>query len=167
MSRVQDVCKDVHKSPKRRPGSRPSRAHENNPTYPTSVSYDTSNSTVRLTGTPARTHAKGERHGGNPAFRRWRRKHFGGDFDPIAKAVDEAVRAFSRKDPERDRAVWLTVANQIGEGAFRDKMRQMLSQIEQANANYTPIGNLAAYFQGMLNAYTDHVMEPTAKGGGE
>ncbi|MBR0403607.1 MAG: hypothetical protein IJI68_00075 [Eggerthellaceae bacterium] len=153
--------RDVDKSENRRPSSSPSRARENTPTYPTSVSKDTSNSTVRLTGAPARTHAKGERRGGNPSYRSWRRKKFGGDFDPIAVAVDEAVRAFSRKDPERDRAVWLSVANQIGEGAFRAKMRQMQAQIEQSREACAPIQNKAAYFQGLLNRYTEHHTDST------
>ncbi len=104
--------------------------------------------------TRRRTNGKGD--GTHPSYKRWRKKHFGGDFDPIAVAVDEAVRAFSRKGPERDRAVWLRVANQIGEVAFRDKMRQMLSLIREAAENCVAIHNKAAYFQRLLNSYTKH-----------
>ena len=41
---------------------------------------------------------------------------FGGDFDPIRVAVEEAVAAFREHDPARDREVWLSVANEIGYG---------------------------------------------------
>ena len=51
-------------------------------------------------------------------FRAWREAKFGGDFDPIAVAVDEAVAAFSSgkgADGQAvDRAVWLKIANRAG-----------------------------------------------------
>ena len=152
---------DGDKPENRRPKCAASRARSPRPTdRPTSVSKDTGNRDVRLTGAPARTHAKGGEvgmyHGTNKRFKRWRKKQFGGDFDPVAAAVDEAVRLFSRKNPEQDRAVWLRVANQIGVDAFRDKMRQMQAQIDEARHNCAPIANLAGYFQMMLNRYTDH-----------
>lgn len=36
-------------------------------------------------------------------FRAWRIAMFGGDFDPVRVAVEEAVAAFSSRQPERDR----------------------------------------------------------------
>lgn len=146
---------DGDKPKKRRLKSAASRARSPSPTdSPTSVSKDTGNRVVRLAGAPARTHAKGTKP--HAQFKRWRIKQFGGDIDPVSAAVDDAVRAFSRRDPERDRAVWLRVANQIGVDAFRDKMRQMQAQIDEARHNCAPIANLAGYFQMMLNRYTDH-----------
>ena len=51
-------------------------------------------------------------------FRAWRIAKFGGDFDPIRRAVDEAVAAFSfYKDEagrEDDRFLWLKIANRVG-----------------------------------------------------
>ena len=51
-------------------------------------------------------------------FRAWREAKFGGDFDPIAVAVDEAVAAFSfhkgEAGREKDRGVWLKIANRAG-----------------------------------------------------
>ena len=147
--------REVGKSENPRLSSSSSRVRSPSPTVsPTMFPNGNTNRVVRLTGAPARTHAKGTKP--REMFKRWRRKKFGGDFDPIAVAVDEAVRAYSRKDPERDRAVWLSVANQIGEGAFRAKMRQMQAQIEQSREACAPIQNKAAYFQGLLNRYTEH-----------
>ena len=88
-------------------------------------------------------------------LRPWNEKD-DGDFDPIAVAVDEAVSAYSRKNPEQDRAVWLSVANEIGVGAFRDKMRQMEAHLRDAALAGLAIYNKAAYFQGLLNRYTEH-----------
>ena len=53
-------------------------------------------------------------------FRAWRDVSFGGDFDPVRIAVDEAVAAFSTRQPDSDRAIWLKVANEIGYKAFLD-----------------------------------------------
>ena len=50
----------------------------------------------------------------------WRTKTFGGDFDPVRVAVDEAVSAFSMRQPEDDRRIWLKIANEIGFEAFRE-----------------------------------------------
>ena len=52
-------------------------------------------------------------------FKAWRTAKFGGDFDPVSVAVDEAVAAFSSRQPETDRRIWLSVANEIGCEAFR------------------------------------------------
>ena len=152
--------REVGKSENPRPKSAASRARSPRHTRHTMVSTDTSNRDVRLTGAPARTHAKGAEvgmyTGKNERFKIWRRKKFGGDFDPIAVAVDEAVSAYSRKNPEQDRAVWLSVANEIGVGAFRDKMRQMEAHLRDAALAGLAIYNKAAYFQGLLNRYTEH-----------
>ena len=77
---------------------------------------------------------------------------WGGDFDPIAVAVDEAVSAFSssRTDAERetDRMVWLKIANRIGLDAFLDAFDQKRS--EMANSRRR-LRNPAASFQKLLN----------------
>ena len=64
----------------------------------------------------ARTHAREE----SADFTAWRVKTFGGNFDPVREAVEDAVAEFSDRQPARDRSLWLKVANEIGYEAFRD-----------------------------------------------
>ena len=47
-------------------------------------------------------------------FTAWRVKTFGGDFDPVREAVEDAVAEFSDKQAARDRSLWLKIANAIG-----------------------------------------------------
>ena len=105
--------------------------------------------------TPAHTHARGTK----PAdkFRRWRKAKFGDEcIDPVAVAVDDAVKAFSRRDPEQDRRVWLSVANRIGVEAFRAKTDEMHAIVKSYAESDTPLANPAAMFQGLLNSRTKH-----------
>ena len=61
-------------------------------------------------------------------FRAWRVAKFGGDFDPIRVAVDEAAMAFlsgkSEKGKASDRRVWLKIANRVGLSGFLDAFEQ-------------------------------------------
>ena len=68
----------------------------------------------------ARTHAREENGKPSEVLAQWRTKKFGGDFDPVRVAVDEAVSMFSSRQPEDDRRIWLKIANEIGYEAFRD-----------------------------------------------
>ena len=52
-------------------------------------------------------------------FTAWRVKTFGGDFDPVREAVEDAVAEFSDRQPARDQSLWLKIANKIGYEAFR------------------------------------------------
>ena len=60
----------------------------------------------------ARTRAREE----NPAayFKAWRIAKWGGDFDPVLAAVEEAVSSFSTRNPASDRRIWLKIANRVG-----------------------------------------------------
>ena len=89
-------------------------------------------------------------------FKAWRIKTFGGDFDPVAVAVDEAVAAFSEHDPVRDREVWLSVANEIGYTAFVEKYREQKSIMDDCIRRGNPLRAPAAAFQARLNRYTGH-----------
>ena len=51
-------------------------------------------------------------------FKAWRTAKFGGDFDPVSAAVDEAATAFPGDRPDQDRRVWLKIANRVGADAF-------------------------------------------------
>ena len=66
-------------------------------------------------------------------FRAWRVAKFGGDFDPIRVAVDEAVVAFSSGNGEKgkssDRRVWLKIANRVGLNGFLDAFEQKASEM--------------------------------------
>ena len=88
-------------------------------------------------------------------FRAWRIAKFGGDFDPIRIAVDEAVAAFSfYKDDagrESDRSLWLKIANRAGLDAFLDAFDQKASEIEELERDQRRLRLPAASFQKLLN----------------
>ena len=89
-------------------------------------------------------------------FRAWREAKFGGDFDPVRAAVEEAVAAFSTRDPARDRGAWLSVANQIGYTAFLELYREQKSIMDDCRQRGNPLRAPAAAFQARLNRYTGH-----------
>ncbi len=97
-------------------------------------------------------------------FKAWREAKFGGDFDLVAATVDDAVAAFSSRQPERDRALWLKVANEIGWRAFQDLCFEFQSVVEDAKRRGNPLRNPASAFQSRLNRYTGH-NAPETKGG--
>ena len=57
-------------------------------------------------------------------FTAWRVKTFGGNFDPVREAVEDAIAEFSDRQAARDRSLWLKIANKIGYEAFRDLENQ-------------------------------------------
>ena len=89
-------------------------------------------------------------------FRAWRAAKFGGDFDPVRVAVDEAVAEFSVRDPARDRELWLSVANEIGCEAFRELYLTQKSILDDCRRRGNPLRAPAAAFQARLNRYTGH-----------
>ena len=89
-------------------------------------------------------------------FSAWRVKTFGGNFDPVHEAVEDAVAAFSDRQASRDRSLWLKVANEIGFEAFRDLYLEQCSIMRECK-----LRNPAAAFQNRLNRYTGH----SGKGG--
>ena len=88
-------------------------------------------------------------------FRAWRIAKFGGDFDPIRVAVDEAVAAFSfYKDDagrESDRSLWLKIANRAGLDAFLDAFDQKVAEIHESEGAGKRLRCLASSFQKLLN----------------
>jgi len=91
------------------------------------------------------------------ALAAWRTKTFGGDFDPVREAVEDAVNAFSYRQPEDDRRIWLKVANEIGYEAFRELYLEQLSIMRECK-----LRNPSAAFQNRLNRYTNHNFHRTA-----
>ena len=89
-------------------------------------------------------------------FRAWREAKFGGDIDPVRVAVDEAVAAFSTRDPARDRGAWLSVANEIGYEAFLELYHEQKSILDDCRRRGNPLRHPAAAFQARLNRYTGH-----------
>ena len=89
-------------------------------------------------------------------FAAWRIKTFGGDFDPVGVAVDEAVAAFGTRNPVRDRELWLKVANEIGYAAFLELYHEQKSILDDCRARGNPLRHPAAAFQARLNRYTGH-----------
>ena len=89
-------------------------------------------------------------------FRVWRAAKFGGDFDPVGVAVDEAVAAFSTRQPAADRRIWLTIANAIGCEAFRELYLTQKSIADDCRRRGNPLRNVASAFQARLNRYTGH-----------
>ena len=104
-------------------------------------------------------HARGA--GGKPhsesALTQWRTNTFGGDFDPVRVAVDEAVSMFSSRQPEDDRRIWLKIAKEIGYEAFRDLYLEQISIMRECK-----LRNPSAAFQNRLNRYTNHNSHRTA-----
>ena len=88
-------------------------------------------------------------------FRAWRMAKFGGDFDPIRVAVDEAVAAFSSGKSDKvqaeDRALWLKIANRVGFESFLDAFEQKASEIRDLERRGKHLWNPAASFQKLLN----------------
>ena len=84
-------------------------------------------------------------------FSAWRVKTFGGNFDPVHEAVEDAVAAFSDRQASRDRSLWLKVANEIGFEAFRDLYLEQCAIMRECK-----LRNPAAAFQNRLNRYTGH-----------
>ena len=115
---------------------------------------ETTDSGVMHTTQPsrARTHV---REDGTPrseaALAAWRTKTFGGDFDPVREAVEDAVNAFSYRQPEDDRRIWLKVANEIGYEAFRELYLEQCAIMRECK-----LRNPASAFQNRLNRYTGH-----------
>ena len=93
----------------------------------------------------------------NPAayFKAWREAKWGGDFDPVRVAVDEAVAAFSSgKSAEAqadDRRIWLKIANRIGFESFLDALDQKRSEIRELAERGKRLRQPAASFQKLLN----------------
>ena len=83
-------------------------------------------------------------------------KTFGGNYDPVRAVVDEAVAAFSSRQPEVDRAIWLKVANEIGFSAFREKVVEMERIVVDCIERGNPLRAPVAAFQARLNRYTGH-----------
>ena len=86
----------------------------------------------------------------NPAayFKAWRTAKWGGDFDPVLAAVEEAVTSFSTRNPDADRRIWLKIANRVGADAFMDAVWQKQSEIGN---DRTCLRDPASAFQALLN----------------
>ena len=110
-------------------------------------------SLIDIPGARARVRAK------SADFTAWRVKTFGGDFDPVREAVEDAVAEFSDKQAARDRSLWLKIANAIGCEAFRDLYFEQLSVMRGCR-----LRNPSAAFQKRLNRYTGHMAQ---KGGAQ
>ena len=78
-------------------------------------------------------------------------KTFGGNFDPVHEAVEDAVAAFSDRQASRDRSLWLKVANEIGYEVFRELYLEQCAIMRECK-----LRNPAAAFQNRLNRYTGH-----------
>ena len=105
-----------------------------------------------------RTHTRAE----NPAayFKAWRMAKWGGDFDPVLAAVEEAVTSFSTRNPDADRRIWLKIANRVGAEAFMDAVWQKQSEIGN---DRTCLRDPASAFQALLN---ERFPKPASSKGG-
>ena len=80
-------------------------------------------------------------------FTAWRVKTFGGNFDPVREAVEDAVAEFSDRQPARDRSLWLKIANKIGYEAFRDLYLEQCAIMRECK-----LRNPSAAFQCMVGS---------------
>ena len=104
-----------------------------------------------LTVLPGAHAREGVRTRDDANFSAWRVKTFGGNFDPVHEAVEDAVAAFSDRQASRDRSLWLKIANEIGYEAFRDLYLEQCAIMRECK-----LRNPAAAFQNRLNRYTGH-----------
>lgn len=95
------------------------------------------------------------------ALAAWRVRQFGGDFDPVRAAVEDAVAAFSRRQPDTNRALWLKAANVIGWDAFRELYHEQLSVMKDCARRGHPLRNPAAAFHKKLQALKPASVEAT------
>ena len=86
------------------------------------------------------------------ALAAWRVRQFGGDLDPVRAVVEDAVAAFSRRQPTIDRALWLKVANIIGWETFREIYFEQRSVMVDSARRGHPLRNPAAAFHKKLQA---------------
>ena len=84
-------------------------------------------------------------------FKAWRVAKFGGDFNPIEEAVNEALRAFKPANLDSNRRVWLKIANRVGYENFLDAVFQQLSLFAEWESGEKRFYNKAAIFQRLLN----------------
>ena len=70
----------------------------------------------------------------------------------LRAVVEDAVAAFSRRQPDTDRALWLKAANVIGWDAFRELFHEQLSVMKDCARRGHPLRNPAAAFQKKLKA---------------
>ena len=96
------------------------------------------------------------------ALAAWRMRTFGGDIDPVRAAVDDAVAAFSKRQPEDDRALWLKIANAIGWERFLEEYYGVLSIMGDCARRHRPLRNPAAVFHRRLQG-----IKPAPTAGGE
>ena len=92
-------------------------------------------------------------HAREAALAAWRVRQFGGDFDPVRAVVEDAVKAFSRRQPKADRALWLKVANVIGWERFQELYHEQLSIMEDCQRRGNPLRNPAAAFHRRLQGF--------------
>ena len=95
-------------------------------------------------------------------FKKLRVAKFGGDFDLVAEAVNETLKAFKSANPEIDRRVWLKIANRVGYENFLDAVFQQLSLFAEWESGGKRFYNKAAIFQRLLNK---RFPLPKSKGG--
>ena len=95
------------------------------------------------------------------ALAAWRVRQFGGDFDPVRAVVEDAVAAFSRRQPTIDRALWLKVANIIGWETFREIYFEQRSVMVDSARRGHPLRNPAAAFHKKLQALKPASVEAT------
>ena len=112
-------------------------------------------SLIDIPGARARVRAK------SADFTAWRVKTFGGNFDPVREAVEDAVAEFSDRQPARDRSLWLKIANKIGYEAFRDLYLEQCAIMRECK-----LRNPSAAFQNRLNRYTQHSPADASRGSG-
>ena len=70
--------------------------------------------------------------------------------------VVEHRPSFSSRQPETDRRIWLSVANEIGCEAFRELYLVQKSIVDDCRRRGNPLRAPAAAFQARLNRYTGH-----------
>ena len=120
--------------------------------------YINNNININITAVNARAREDKNRKASD--YRNWRIAMFGGDIDPVAEAVGEALRAFKPSQPEIDRPLWLKICNRVGYQNFLDAVFEQKSLFRDLESSGKHYANKAAIFQHLLNKRF-----PKSKGG--
>ena len=95
-------------------------------------------------------------------FKRLRIAKFGGDFDLVAEAVNEALKNFKPDNLEITRRVWRKICNRFGYQNFLDAVHQQQSLIQEYENRGKKCWNKALLFHRLLNT---RFPLPKSKGG--
>ena len=141
----------------------PSRARvkDNNINYSDYSDYSEKDN-INYSDYSEKARAREKKSNNEEYFKRLRIAKFGGDFDLVAEAVNEALKNFKPDNLEITRRVWLKICNRVGYQNFLDAVHQQQSLIQEYENRGKKCWNKALLFHRLLNT---RFPLPKSKGG--